>query len=422
MATTTTNFGWDIPQSTDFVKDGATAIATLGQDIDTALVDLKGGTTGQVLSKNSNTDLDFTWVTSDDANAIQNSIVDAKGDLISATAADTPARLAVGANGTFLSADSTQSTGLKWTTAPSPASWNIVQQTAIDYTEDLNVAAYLNGNWVVGGSSEGAYSTDGSTWTAISIGVSTIKGLATNNTTYVAVGQNAGIRTSTNLTSWTSRTSNILAGEDIQDVIWDGAKFICVAGDTTSSGNKISTSTDGTTWTARLTTSRKYFSVANNGTSNYVAVGTAGADGAYATSTNGTSWTEATVIANVQLYGVVWNGTDFIIAGTLTGGDLRLWKLTTAGVLSIITTLSPSSTTIEVTRFLYDGTNYFIGLNQGSDAVTLLKGGASHCYQQVISGILPFNASRLGLAYNNGNYLGCAGEGTIMFGTEPRVL
>jgi hypothetical protein len=61
MATTTTNFGWDIPQSTDLVKDGATAIAALGQDIDTALVDLKGGTTGQVLSKASGTDLDFSW-------------------------------------------------------------------------------------------------------------------------------------------------------------------------------------------------------------------------------------------------------------------------------------------------------------------------------------------------------------------------
>lgn len=61
MATTTTNFGWDIPQSTDLVKDGATAIAALGQDIDTAFVDLKGGTTGQVLSKNSGTDLDFVW-------------------------------------------------------------------------------------------------------------------------------------------------------------------------------------------------------------------------------------------------------------------------------------------------------------------------------------------------------------------------
>jgi hypothetical protein len=114
MATTTTNFGWDIPQSTDLVKDGATAIAALGQDIDTALVDLKGGTTGQVLSKASATDLDFTWVAQDDSNAIQNAIVDAKGDLIAATANDTPARLAVGTNGQVLTADSTASTGIKW--------------------------------------------------------------------------------------------------------------------------------------------------------------------------------------------------------------------------------------------------------------------------------------------------------------------
>lgn len=63
MATTTTNFGWTVPQSTDLVKDGATAIATLGSNIDTSLVDLKGGTTGQVLVKNSNTDLDYVWTT-----------------------------------------------------------------------------------------------------------------------------------------------------------------------------------------------------------------------------------------------------------------------------------------------------------------------------------------------------------------------
>lgn len=45
MATTTTNYGFDIPQSTDLVKDGATAIATLGQDVDTQLKALNPATT-----------------------------------------------------------------------------------------------------------------------------------------------------------------------------------------------------------------------------------------------------------------------------------------------------------------------------------------------------------------------------------------
>lgn len=110
----TTNFGWETPDDTDLVKDGAAAIRTLGSAIDTSLVDLKGGTTDQVLAKNSNTDMDFKWVTSDDANAIQNAIVDAKGDLITATGADTPARLAVGTNEYRLVADSAEATGLKY--------------------------------------------------------------------------------------------------------------------------------------------------------------------------------------------------------------------------------------------------------------------------------------------------------------------
>jgi hypothetical protein len=114
MATVTPNFNWPVPTSTDLVKDGATAIEALGDSIDASLVDLKGGTSGQVLSKNSNTDMDFVWVTSDDANAIQNTIVDAKGDLIAASAADTPARLAVGNNGETLVADSSTSTGLRY--------------------------------------------------------------------------------------------------------------------------------------------------------------------------------------------------------------------------------------------------------------------------------------------------------------------
>jgi hypothetical protein len=73
------------------------------------------------------------WVGFDDSNAIQNSIVDAKGDLISATADNTPARLAVGTNGQTLVADSTASTGLKWAT-PASGGMTLLSTTTLSST------------------------------------------------------------------------------------------------------------------------------------------------------------------------------------------------------------------------------------------------------------------------------------------------
>jgi hypothetical protein len=127
MATTTPNFGWAVPTSSDLVKNGATAIETLGDSIDASLVDLKGGTTGQVLAKATGTDMDFTWVAIDPL-----VILDAKGDLITATAADTPARLAVGTNAQVLTADSTTATGLKWAT-PAGGGGAVVQVKSMSY-------------------------------------------------------------------------------------------------------------------------------------------------------------------------------------------------------------------------------------------------------------------------------------------------
>ena len=185
-------FGWEEPDDTDLVKDGAAAIRTLGNAIDTSMGDLLGGTTGQILSKNSNTNMDFTWITNDVGDitavnvtspitgggtsgavtigvnaastsasgvvqlsdststtssvlastptatkaaydlangAIAKTIIDAKGDLIGATAADTPARLAVGTNGQVLTADSTAATGLAWATAASGSFTKITSAT-----------------------------------------------------------------------------------------------------------------------------------------------------------------------------------------------------------------------------------------------------------------------------------------------------
>jgi hypothetical protein len=89
MATTTPNFGWSVPTSTDLVKDGATAIETLGDAIDASLLDLKGGTTGQVLAKNSGTDMDFTWIEQDDSTLAFNAQTGTTYTLVAGDAANT---------------------------------------------------------------------------------------------------------------------------------------------------------------------------------------------------------------------------------------------------------------------------------------------------------------------------------------------
>jgi hypothetical protein len=89
--------------------------------------------------------MDFTWVAQDDSNAIQNAIVDAKGDIVAASANDTPARLAVGANETRVVADSAQTTGLKYvadtTNYAIAAKGDLLAGTAADTLTALTVGA-----------------------------------------------------------------------------------------------------------------------------------------------------------------------------------------------------------------------------------------------------------------------------------------
>ena len=106
---TTTNYGWTTPDDTALVKDGASAIRTLGSSVDSTL----------------KTQVDNTV-----ASSIQKSLVTTKGDIIAATAASTPARLAVGANDTVLIADSTAATGLKWGT-PTSGGYTLLSTTTL---------------------------------------------------------------------------------------------------------------------------------------------------------------------------------------------------------------------------------------------------------------------------------------------------
>lgn len=168
MANPTSNFGWVMPTSTDLVTDLPADFDVFGQAVDTSLADLKGGTTGQVLSKATNADMDFVWTAGGDITGVtagtgisgggtsgdvtvtntMATAIDAKGDLVAGTAADTFSRIAVGANDTVLTADSTAATGLKWAAAPTPSyTWTaftpVVKQGTTTFTVDTNSARFI---------------------------------------------------------------------------------------------------------------------------------------------------------------------------------------------------------------------------------------------------------------------------------------
>jgi hypothetical protein len=191
MANPTSNFNWQMPTNTDLVKDLPADFEVFGQAVDTSLADLKGGTSGQILSKNSNTDMDFVWINNDQGDitavnvtspitgggsagavtvgiqdgttaqkgavqlenstsststttaavpasvksaydlanaAIPKSLVDAAGDLIYATANDTVARLAIGTAGQVLKVNS-GATAPEWGAAPAGKVLQVVQVT-----------------------------------------------------------------------------------------------------------------------------------------------------------------------------------------------------------------------------------------------------------------------------------------------------
>ena len=205
MSNPTSNFNWQMPTNTDLVTDLPADFEVFGQAVDTSMADLKGGTTGQILSKATNTDMDFVWIANDQgditgitatspltgggtsgavtigiqsastsqsgavqlsdststtssvlaatptavksaydlaAAAIPKSTVTAKGSIVAATGSSTPANLAVGNNGETLVVDSSATTGLRYVATPSAS--NPVINSAMQVAQrgtSINVGA-----------------------------------------------------------------------------------------------------------------------------------------------------------------------------------------------------------------------------------------------------------------------------------------
>jgi hypothetical protein len=88
MTNPTTPFSWQMPTASDLVTDLPADFEVFGQAVATSMADLLGGTTGQVLSKASNTDMDFTWIEQDDSTLAFNAQTGTTYTLVAADAAN----------------------------------------------------------------------------------------------------------------------------------------------------------------------------------------------------------------------------------------------------------------------------------------------------------------------------------------------
>ena len=125
-----------MPTSTDLVTDLPADFEVFGQAVDTSLADLKGGTTGQVLAKASNTDMDFVW--SADAAGMTNPMT-TTGDTIYSSSGSTPARLGIGSTGQVL----TVAAGVpSWAAAPvSQKSFTLLSTTTTNTGSSFTISS-----------------------------------------------------------------------------------------------------------------------------------------------------------------------------------------------------------------------------------------------------------------------------------------
>jgi hypothetical protein len=234
-------------------------------------------------------------------------------------------------------------------TSTNGESWSAAQ--TVSTTNALNVTAYSSApteKYVVAGNGGTIYSsTDLSTWTLRTSGTtSTIVAAAGSPTATekFILGVGTDVRTSTNGITWTNRT-NPLGGSTVSCALWGNGIYVL-----SGASAKISTSTDGITWTARTTAATGTVESVTYQNSNYFYRDGSG----YGVSTDAITWTR---------YAKTWNS---------SGG----------GVIPVVVWLSP-----------YYYTNG--GAFEIHRTTSLADGWTFHGFQSITAGNLLSNGSKI---------------------------
>ena len=185
--------------------------------------------------------------------------------------------------------------------------------------------------------------------------------MAFGNGLFVAVGWNGTITTSTDGTTWTARTSN-MSTNTLKGVVYANSLWVVVGegGGTTNTGG-VAYSTDGTTWTRKsqsLTVGSTYYSVAWNGTNWVIGADLSTNNYLYASTPSGT-WTAGSTGSATGVVLILWDGTRHITAegNGLTAGAFRYSTSTTLGTTTALN--SGSSATVGSDNQFQQLTKYY---------------------------------------------------------------
>lgn len=199
----------------------------------------------------------------------------------------------------------------------------------------LSEFAFGGGNYVATSTGFGSVykSTSGTAgWTAVSAAFSSPSSTQTRSAlygggTWVVVGDNGALSTSTDLVTFTQRTSNI-TGQRFNQIAYSGSLWVVVGGNPS-----LITSSDATTWTERTSGFSGEIRGVAYGNGLFVAVGD---NGGLITSTNGTTWTARTSqFSTTRIWNVVYTGSRWFAVGESgkmsTSTDGTTWTSETSG-------------------------------------------------------------------------------------------